>query len=285
MVSIAKPYWIGNRRIRCALAAAFALAATAAAPGVAALGEEADGNHASLMVGGGVMWSPQFPGADDLELTPFPAIIASFETPITRWFIEFNEVGVEVRWGAGSRVSTTLGAGLGDFERDADDRSAFAGSATVKNAVRFFGQMNAPLPAAFDVAIRATYFPIASAYDEADRKDRDYGGMTLQLFVERELSVFPFFGYFSAGCTWMGSEYAEAVYGVERATAGLSSYEADAGLHDLFVLANLMAFVSDRIGIGSTAECRYLLGDAADSPFTERSFQPTIGFYAVYRLW
>lgn len=285
MVSNEKAYGRKFGSGRRALFAACALVVAASAQGAYAQDADPGESRFQLMAGAGVMWSPRFPGAEELELTPFPAVIASFETPITRWFIEFNELGLEVRWGAASRLSTTLGVGLGDFQRHADDRDEFAATASVKNGVRFFGQMNAPLPASFDLALRATYFPITSSYEEAARKDRDYGGMTFQLFVERELPAFPFFAYLSAGCTWMGSEYAEAAYGAEYATDDLRAYDADAGFHDLFFLTNLMAFVTDRIGVGCTAELQYLLGDAAGNPYAERPIQPTIGFYAVYRFW
>jgi len=43
-----------------------------------------------LMVGAGVMWSPIYPGAEDMELLPFPAIIASYDSPLSRWFIELT---------------------------------------------------------------------------------------------------------------------------------------------------------------------------------------------------
>ena len=283
MVSNETTFRMISGRILPVLAAAIA-ALFVCAPVAYALDEGEDERNWELMVGGGVMWSPEFPGADELDFTLFPAIVASFETPLTRWFIDFNELGVELKFGSAARFSATAGVGLGDFEREDDDRDRFAGSASVKNGVRFFGQFNAPLPASFDLAFRATYFPIASSYAEADRKDQDYGGMTFQIYAEREWLLFPFFVYLSVGSTWMGKDYAEAVYGVEYATADFSRFKADAGFHDVFFLTNLMLFFSEHLGIGSTVECLYLLGDAADSPFADRAFQPTVGVYGLYRF-
>jgi len=98
------------------------------------------------------------------------------------------------------------------------------------------------------------------------------------------MDAFSVHGLFGGGCTWMGSEYAKASYGVEYAGADLSKFEAEAGLHDVYFVTNLMMFFTEHFGIGTTMEAEYLLGDAADSLFTESAFQPAIGAYALYRF-
>jgi outer membrane scaffolding protein for murein synthesis (MipA/OmpV family) len=247
------------------------------------MAEDGDERNWELMIGAGGMLSPLYPGSDEMELTPFPAIIASYDSPLFRLFIEFNELGVETTFGSFLQVSLSAGAGLGDFERDNDD-DMLEGSPSIENRVRFFGQLSLTIPESVGIGARASYFPLSSSYDEADRKDKDYSGMTFEVFVEREWMLFPFIASVGGGCTWMNSDYAEAVYGVNYATSDLPAYHADLGLHDLYFTTNLMFFFTEHIGIGTTIDCEYLLGDAGGSPFTERAFQPTIGAYALYRF-
>lgn len=239
-----------------------------------------------LMVGAGVMGCPDFTGSKKLELTPFPAIIASYETPVFRVYGEFNELGLEWKLVGDGFLSLTAGAGLGSYWREAGDRADFAGTASIKNDVRFFGQLDImfPYPVALNIGCRGTLLPIGSSYSTGDHKDKDYLGVSLQAYAGRELVWFPLFLNLNVGVNWVDMELADALHSNQYATDRISAFSAKAGIHDIYFFSNLMYFCTDHIVLGGNVEFLYLLGDGAESPFTEQAFQPALGVYGLYRL-
>jgi outer membrane scaffolding protein for murein synthesis (MipA/OmpV family) len=83
----------------------------------------------------------------------------------------------------------------------------------------------------------------------------------------------------------MNADYAEANYSLTYPTNRLTkTFKANSGIQDVHASTQVIYALSERFGIALVGEGAYLLGDAADSPFTKRAFQPFGGAFLVYRF-
>lgn len=254
-----------------------------------------------LMLGGAAEWSPAYTGADDLELSPMPLIMASYSFSTWRLFVDLDKAGVEIDLGSNlltfhagldgvgaevkflRKLPITLAAevGKGD-DRDNDDSDMLKGTPSIKNKYWYLGRFGVDLPLDIELSAEVKFSSFTAAYDEAEREDRDYFGRLWSVNANREWELSFFMFELEAGCTWMDRDYAEAMYSVFYPTANYGSYDARGGLHDAHLSVTTIAPLGEHFGLIALFEGMYLLGDAADSPITRNQLQPTIsvgGFF------
>ncbi len=93
--------------------------------------------------------------------------------------------------------------------------------------------------------------------------------------VGKEWFRIPFIVNVSTGVSWMNSAYAEANYSVNYETDRFNLFKAKSGMHDVHVATRVTMMFSERLGTIFMGKGTYLLGDAADSPLTQNTFQPS----------
>ena len=76
---------------------------------------------------------------------------------------------------------------------------------------------------------------------------------------------------------WVGSNYADAYFSVRRATARAAPFAADSGFRDIGFHASLIYDLTKAVYVSIDGLASTLLGDAADSPISERSAQFFVG--------
>jgi outer membrane protein len=254
--------------IRTATIAAAALAAFATSP---ALAQEEEKEPRILSVGVGVQMVPQFPGAEDYELSPlFTGFVRRrgdpipFRTPddgigpslIGRGPVEFGPL-IQFQ---GKRDQDDVGAAVGDVDFTVE-AGAFVNVNLSRNfRLRFEAQKGLGGHDALVGTIAA---------DFALRPDND----TLFTIGPR-LRI-------------NDADYARTYFGVTPAVAaatGLPAYDPDGGIRAVGVVAGLTKQISRRFGIYGYAGYDRLVGDVADSPIV-RNFGSEDQFSAGVALF
>ncbi len=240
-----------------------------------------------LLVGGGIISESAYNGSDSMEFSPFPFIHAIYSTQYMDFFASIDEgVGVALKgkfWES-LPISLSVAAALGDNGREISSSSLLKGTPELKNPYQLVGRLNLELPFA-TMTSSVRYLPISSEYKETDRKDVDYDGVAVDVNVSREQWLKEWLMLeIGAGVSWMGKEYAEANYDVTYATERLSRFNASSGFERFTLSATGVVMFSERLGLATIADTAFLIGDAADSPLTENTFQPEFGLSLFYRF-
>ncbi len=201
-----------------------------------------------LDVGGGVIYKPKYPGADDYVFLPFPIFSAS-----RLYFPGVGHFGGTVR---GISVYPSF-----DFhgKREASDSPSLAGTNTIDWA----------LEAGAGIAYRWDWLRI---YGQARQGFNGHHGQVVDMGFEvtvepadrLKLVVGP-------RLTWASDDYMSTYFGVTQAEANasggaLTPYSASSGFESAGVLARLSYKVSDRTTFHVRGGWQRLIGDAADSP-------------------
>lgn len=82
----------------------------------------------------------------------------------------------------------------------------------------------------------------------------------------------------------MDARYAEAWYSLAEDTPALTAFDARAGLRAAQLAVEASAMISGRIGLSLLARELVLLGDAAESPYTEKRLQAAAVLQAFYEF-
>ena len=94
---------------------------------------------------------------------------------------------------------------------------------------------------------------------------------TFELFYRTPLSNRWSIGL-TGDSTWASEDYMEAFFGIDAddsARSGLDTYDADAGIKDVGLTADINFRIDQNWGVGLIAGYKRLLGDAADSPVVD----------------
>lgn len=241
-----------------------------------------DKRNWELLIGGGGSISPKYSGSDEVSIILIPLIVAHYENHYLDFFVEGEEVGVSLKFGNTIPVSLSTGIGLGE-DRENDDGDVLKGTPNLENSYRLFGGLQVSLPF-IDISSTVNYFPITANYDETDRLDKDYNGILVDGEVGKEWFRIPFIVNISTGVSWMNSAYAEANYSVNYETDRFNLFKAKSGMHDVHVATRVTMMFSERMGMMFMGKGTYLLGDAADSPLTQNTFQPSGKVFLFYRF-
>jgi outer membrane scaffolding protein for murein synthesis (MipA/OmpV family) len=146
------------------------------------------------------------------------------------------------------------------------------------------GALHVPL-SFVELTSMVRYFPITADYEEAERPDKRYDGMRLEVDVESEVWLSrQIILNLGAGLSWMNADYAKANYSVESQTDRLDVFEAKSGVHNIHASTAMIYMFTPRIGTALVGEGAYLLGAASDSPLTNSEFQPFGGIFVFYRF-
>jgi outer membrane protein len=249
--------------------------------------EDGDGGiEWGLLLGGGGLIMPKYLGSDEMEFQPVPFIDASLEIGFVELFLNAEKgAGVSLELGESVPVAFSLGVNMGEG-REHDDADILKDTPDIENSYVVFGAAELELPSAVgELSATVTYAPTTMNYQESERSDTDYDGLLVSLDWENGVGFSRFMIDFELGLTWMNADYAEANYSLMYPTANLTkTFKAGSGIQDIHASTTLIYGLSERIGIALVGEGMYLLGDAADSPFTKQAFQPFGGAFIVYRF-
>jgi outer membrane protein len=243
--------------------------------------EEADDPQKAewrFTVGGGVGWTPKYPGADSYRLRALPVIGVSYGR-----FFAGGDSGGGVGGGLGVnllshgnwRLGVALALGFGDARRESDHPS-LQGTGDIERTTRgvIFGGytwrwLSAQLRIAPDVAGNdqgtLAFFDVSVRYRASE-----------QLF-------------FSAGpgITWADDDYMMTFFGVsaeQAARSTLPAYEARGGVHAVRFGVNAGYRIDRAWSVGGRLGTARLRGDAAASPITRDRTQNLAAVFVSYRF-
>jgi outer membrane protein len=232
-----------------------------------------------VTIGAGAVYAPDFPGSRTSRALPFPSVEIFYKD-------RFSFNGASLSWLAVNTESAALSFDLSyDFGRQDSERAASfsPGAARLRGLGTIEGTPELGLTASTTVRGLPVYGGLRKAPD-----GQGHGGATAHLGIDFPVEIDPkLTAALSLGVDWVDENYAQAYFGVTSAQASRTrfrEYDAKGGFNN--ASANLsVVYNHDRhwravalAGIGR------LLGDAADSPITERRNQPTFGFFVSYRF-
>jgi len=244
------------------------------------------GPNWDLLIGGGGILMPKYLGSDKMQFEPVPFIDASLRTRYAQFFVNVEDgLGVSLKLSKSLPVTLSAGVNLGDG-REHDAADVLKGTPDINNSYCVFGAAEIDLPPPVgELSTQVTYAPTTMDYKEAERKDTDYNALLVSLDWENGVGFSRFMLDFEIGLSWMNADYAEANYSLTYPTDRLpKTFKAKSGIQDVHASTSLIYGLSERFGIALVGEGAYLLGDAADSPFTKQVFQPFGGAFIVYRF-
>jgi outer membrane protein len=207
-----------------------------------------------VSIGGGIDFSPKFPGSDEVGIGPLPyfdirreGAPLTFEAPDEG--IGMGLIGDEDGLSAGPSVQFQR-------KRQQEDVGAPVGDVGFTVEVGAFAQAFL----AENVRIRA----------EGRKGLGGHEGWTGDLAADfivrdRDNSVFSI----GPRARWADNDYHDAYFGVSPAVAaatGLSAFDPDGGFHSMGVAAGFTHMLGRNVGIYAEAGYDRLIGDAADSP-------------------
>ena len=209
----------------------------------------------SIIVGGGGAYAPDYEGSDDYEFQPFPFASITYDDFI---FIEGTSLGVNLLNFDGFKAGPIARYGFG---RDEDDNNALDGLGDVDASVELGGFLK------YEVGIWSAALTVAQniAGGHDGLVAEASTGFAVPLTETLRSSV-------EASATWADGNYMESYFGVsssQSAKSGLSPFDAGGGFKDVGITLGLDYMITDSIGIGSRAQYKRLLGDAADSPIVD----------------
>lgn len=263
----------GTRPFVPLLPVPFVLALCVAAPASAQM-DSSDASDWNVTVGGGAMVRPYYLGAKRYKTTPLPYFDIEWKR---RVFLSPEGLGVYAINSPDFKLGLSAGVAGG---RNLSHEEAFKGIGNVPTGamVRLFGSYR------FDA------FTFNAALD---RRIGAVSGTLAELGASYGGRVGPGFFYsFGPKLTFTDGRYSEGFFGVseqqsaDAAAAGHSVpvYHAGAGLRDVAFDFNGGYQLTQQWGLGGHLGVSQLTGDAADSPFTRRSVQPSAGVFLRYRF-
>lgn len=260
--------------------------------------QQPSARHWTLWLGGGGLMEPVYAGSDALYASPVPFVQAEYELGFLDLFADMNDgIGVELRPPNFGGVSLSLAVNplgndrdpkLENVEQfmltDVDDvKDLLQDTPTVTNRVEVSGTLEIDVLSHATLSSTVSYLPTEADYASATYSDKTYDGITVSVDAQAGFMLTPrIFFQGDAGITWMNGEYAEAFHGVAYPTSKLNRFTAKSGISDIHGALTLVSFFTEHIGALAFGGGTMLLGDAADSPLTNDSFQPQVGVIAFY---
>ena len=247
-------------------------------------GHGASGRNWVLLIGGGAEVHPKYIGADEVEISPIPAIIARYNTQYIDFFIDVEQgAGLSFKLPQYTSASLSTGINLGRG-RSNTAMSVLRRTAELEMSYLLFGRLDIPLPLG-TLGAQLSYIPISADYDEAEFKDKDYDGILtefgwdVEFWLRENLRLGT-----GIGMSFANDDYAKAVYGVEYETERLKKFDPIHGMQNLDMSLELIYMFNQRFGTAMMTEISYLVGDAADSPLTRQEVQPFGGLFMFYNF-
>lgn len=232
-----------------------------------------------VTIGAGAVYAPDFPGSGTRRVFPYPSGEIYYKD---RFGFDFSRLS----WFAVNTESAALSVFLTyDFGRQDSDRAASfsPGAARLRGLGTIEGTPELGLSASTTLWGLPVYGSLRKAPD-----GQGHGGAVVDLGIDFPVEIEPkLTAALSLAAEWVDENYAQAYFGVTRAQASRTrfrQYDAKGGFNNVSATLS-MVYTHDRhwravalAGVG------HLVGDAADSPITERRNQPILGFFVAYRF-
>ncbi|MEW5423443.1 MipA/OmpV family protein [Amorphus sp. 3PC139-8] len=221
------------------------------------------------VIGGGAKVSPEYEGSDEFKISPIPYVSMTFADRVT---VNSAGISAKVLEGGPFTLSATLGYEDG-LEEDAGDELVGLGD------VDFGATVGGRIEAAFGAF---------TAYAEVDKTLGGsegllgVAGLDLGFAVTRWLRLGA-----GASATFADENHMEAYFGVDpgqAARSGYSVYTPGAGIKRVDLTATATVAMTENWFLRGEADFGFLLGDAADSPIVQDTFQPSVMLVLGYRF-
>lgn len=221
-----------------------------------------------VVLGAGFQVEPKFEGSEDLEISPVPMFSADFGE-----YVSVDPSGVDIKTLDYNGFTVTGHLGY-DSGRDDDDANHLDG----------LGDIGAGAVLGVNLGYETGPFAFETSLEKivggSDGLTATFGAQYAVDFDRFTFSIGP-------SITWADSNYMESYFGVtdrRSVKSGLSSFDADAGFKRVDLDASATYMMTDHWLIRGEVGLGYLIGDAADSPVSEQSFQPSTMFTIGYRF-
>lgn len=249
------------------LTAVFALTTTAAAQPALAQSVSND-NDRVFVLGGGAAYRPEYKGADEYEVQPFPYF--SVRYPISGMTLSLQGAALKLDVLAGD----TFSAGpVISYQQGRDDditNPIVRQLSTIDGAVEGGGYLDFETP----IGPGSLSAGVTALSDLSGVHDGYSVALNLgyRMPVTSRLSL-----GVGAEVNWADENYMQTYYGVDLPGAfasGLPSYAAEAGMERAGVNVNLIYRLTERWGVGVFGGYDKLLDSAADSPIVVQEGSP-----------
>ena len=227
-----------------------------------------------LQAGGLVLVTPKYEGSNEYQVFGVPLVspagdnafgFIQFRGPEDLRFRVINYGGFEAGPLTGWR-----------FDRDEDDADRLTGLGDVDGGIVLGGY----------AAYQFGFFKPFVSYSNQVTGD-ETGGL-LRFGAEAPATDWNGIRFIAqAGATWADDDYMDAFFSITEAqsiASGLSEYDAESGIKDVYFGVNADMPLSDRWNLKVIGQYSRLIGDAADSPIVESENQFFGGLGLTYRF-
>lgn len=221
-----------------------------------------------VILGGGVIFAPEYEGSDKFKLTPVPLISFSFNESII-----VDPRGLEFTVFSRDNLSFRLSAHY-DGGRDEDDSDDLEGMGDIDGGILLGGTM------AYQLGMVELYGTLEQTIGEGDGLQAVAGAVVTQRRGAFLLSA-------GASATWANGEYMNTYFGVTPAQSersGLARHDAGAGLKRVDAEVFATYLMTEHWALRSQLGLGYLVGDAGDSPIVQDRLQPNAMMILAYRF-
>lgn len=224
----------------------------------------------SFSAGVGIGYAPTYTGADTYDVGAAPLLNASYGLG-NAWNSSVSFDGaLRLTIVAADEIQFGLGLGYGGG-RDSEDADRFAGLPDVENGPIVLAAMQFGLNDGLMLQANTSIYTEGSEGWEATLGLGRAIALSSQTFLQLGVSA-----------TWTNEDRAQGIYGVTSAqaaasVAGLSAFNANAGITSLDLSATLSHQITSSLTGVAILGATGLIGAARNSPFTERALSPTVG--------
>lgn len=222
-----------------------------------------------LIVGVGAIYEAEYEGGKDLEVSPIPAIIITYDDWLT---IDPRGLSVRVLEHDGFSLTGKVGYETGREDDDAD-------------RLRGLGDIDFAATVGAKAAYRWESLEIYAEVDQTiDGSESLIGifGAEYSAPVTEKLLLSA-----GASATVANDKHMKSYFGVtaaQSATSGLQEYEAGSGLKRVDLTASATYMLTENWLVRGEAGVGFLTGDAADSPIVEEKVQPSFMAVVGYKF-
>lgn len=234
------------------------------------------GDSFGISVGGFVVAAPKYEGASDYRVIGFPVVVPSFGSAESRVQVKGAD---DVRFRVFEHSGFEFGPLAGwRFGRDEEDGDRLTGLGDVDGGLVIGGYM------AYQLGFLK---PFLSYHHQVTGDD---GGGILRFGTEAKTYLargIELTG--TVGASYADSNYMDSYFSINTAqaaasVAGLTAYDADAGIKDVFIGLSASMPIAEQWTLRMTTRYSHLVGDAADSPIVESESQLSGGLGITYRF-
>lgn len=229
----------------------------------------------SLVLGAGVAYVPEYAGADKNRVVGLPFIERTFD----------NGFFLSTMRGAGFQTSVEgvdLSAALTYGGGRKDHKTTFSGSDALKGMGDIDGSVQAVLGVGYKLGTVGLNFSTTQNLAHRENGATYTLGASMPLYISDT-------DHFSLGAAavYGDNKHAQTYFGVtaaQSATSGYKAYTAKAGFETAGITANWRHVIDKNWSVNTTVGVTRVLGDAADSPLTQRKTTPMVMVGFGYRF-